>query len=63
MSKHLANLAASLITQQEGSTSFLKKRSKKRLTVWARSTRKSRSQTSKNFWFFFSKKNMLSVFA
>jgi hypothetical protein len=42
------------------SSSFLKKRTKKRLRIKARSIRKGRSQTFKGFCFFFSKKNMLS---
>jgi hypothetical protein len=45
---------------KEGSGSFLKKRTKKLLFVWAEPIRKSRSQKQpKVFCFFFSKKKSL----
>jgi hypothetical protein len=45
---------------QEGRRSFLKKRTKKLLRVWARCIRKGRSQTSESFLLLFFKKEDLS---
>jgi hypothetical protein len=45
--------------QAEESRSFLKKRTKKLLTVWAEPIRKGRNQGADVFWFFFEKKNSL----
>jgi hypothetical protein len=41
----------------EARSSFLKKRSKKLLSIWLRPLRKSSAKDSRVFWFFFSKKN------
>jgi hypothetical protein len=44
----------------EGSSSFLKKRTKKLLRVWPRSIRKGRSQMNKSFLLLFFKKEGLA---
>jgi len=43
--------------ESKARSSFLKKRSKKLLSVWLRPFRRGTAQDSKVFWFFFSKKN------
>jgi hypothetical protein len=45
---------------KEGSSSFLQKRTKKLLPVWARCSRKGRSQMNKSFLLLFFKKEVLA---